>query len=60
MQKQSKKMNRWKSKAYVNIIATIDDIPTDIVNEPNNANDEMCYFVVAETTLKLVYDPKVK
>ena len=47
------------NKAHVTIITTIDRIPIDIVNELNNTSDEMCDEIVAQTMLKLVYDPKM-
>jgi len=47
-------------KVHMIIITTIDHIPTDIVNEPNNTNNEMYEANVAETTLKLVYDSQME
>ena len=42
----------------MNIITTIDRIPTDTVNEPSNTNDEMYDAIVAETMLTLCMTPK--
>jgi len=44
----------------MNIITTIGRMDTDIVNEPNNTNDEMCNSIVAKNMLKLVHDHKME
>ena len=44
----------------MNIIATIDRTPIDIVNEPNSTNDEICDVIVAEIMLRLRYDTKIE
>ena len=44
--------NSTKSEASVNVTSIIDILPTDTVNKPNNANDETCDAIVAETILK--------
>ena len=38
-----------KNKEHVNIVSTIDRIPTNTVNEPSNVNDEICDTIVVET-----------
>ena len=35
----------------------IECILTDVLNEPNNTNDEICAAIVAETRLKLKCNP---
>jgi hypothetical protein len=47
-----------ENKAYVNIINTIDRVPTDIVNEPNNTKDATHIEPVVDTTVKIVNDSK--
>ena len=49
-----------ENKAHVSIITIIDHVLTDIVNDYNTTNGEMCGVIVAETMSKLVHDPKIK
>ena len=50
--------NSKKNKAPLNVASIIDSIPSDIVNEPSNTNNEICDGTVPETILKLFYDQK--
>ena len=53
--------DEWnKNKLHVNIISTISLVPTDILNGPNNTNDEICGAIIVETLLKLVYHLKME
>ena len=46
------------NKAQMNFITTIDRIPTDVVNEPNNTDVKTHIESVSNATLKIVYDTK--
>jgi hypothetical protein len=49
-----------RNKAPANVTSTIDNLPTDAVNVPNNINEEMCDEVAAETKLKVVHEIKTE